>query len=1072
MLRIAFFSFAFVIAFLARATDYYIAPSGNDANNGTSASTAWRTIDRVNQSTYVFQPGDRLLFQRGGVYRGKVDLAVYGSASTPFTMTAYGTGADPVISGSKVVSGWTVYGGNKWKSYVGAGLDVKYLFANGQLMTLARYPNTGWLRNDQGTSTSLQDAALNQPNGYWIGATLVVRASNWNYDLATIAGFSGSTLTFPTIYDQLWNYDWGYFLCNKLSELDQPSEWYYDKVTGYLYFQAPGNANPSTMTVEAATEPRGAQVFWHRNHVIISGIAFQHQTEAGVFVEDADNTLVDDCSFTDLYRGIVSVGNSNTYSNSTFTRTYGTALHMVDEGTVVSGNTLTDIAMVPGLGETSWGYMGIRCLGSSFEVRNNTLTNIGYTGISAGGSSLVEKNVIVNAAAILNDGGGISFDDTDGLIIQDNIVRDCIGSLESSATNDEYYRKLCFGIYFGDDDIRNTTVQRNTVSNCRGAGIHVDHTMGSSGNAVKNNTFFDNDVQMSISDYSNNHGASAVAPFHVAQYNEVYSGNVMYSVTKDQLCLELLNCYGAAPVDFGTFTNNRYFNPYNELSISERNTLTGSKNFTLERWQLERSEDVGSTRSPLRSAAYSTVQELGSNIVQNGQFATDIAGWTGWPTNAVLSRVTDKLDAGALKAYLPDNSMYGSFTLDSPNPASVQNNAWYRLRFSIQSNAVGDLVVGMKGASQGSTPYRIWEQQIPFSIERRDLECYFQSNLTDQANMEFTNKYTDPMYYLDNVEVKKVSVLALDPLVSHKLYVNEGTTSQSYPLPEGCWKDPEGNMLPASITLAPYASKVAYRVEGPDCDPTPPPPPPPPPSPGSIRLKCFLGGALDEGQTLMRADLVPLGSLPNAEPYTALGFLLENTGVTIAPAVLQGSGELAVVDWVVVELRQWNANYTVAGRRAAILLRNGTVVSPSGDVQLTFNASAVDRFVSVRHRNHLGVMYATKLVGDGQLVDLTLQSSSTYGTEAQKSVSGKMAMWPGNVSEDSHVKYTGAANDRDVILLNTGGSLPTNTVTGYWDGDVNLDGKVSYTGAHNDRDAVLTTIGGVMTSATRMEQLP
>lgn len=41
----------------ASATVYYVSPSGDDANNGTSQTTAWRTIARVNQSAFSLQPG-------------------------------------------------------------------------------------------------------------------------------------------------------------------------------------------------------------------------------------------------------------------------------------------------------------------------------------------------------------------------------------------------------------------------------------------------------------------------------------------------------------------------------------------------------------------------------------------------------------------------------------------------------------------------------------------------------------------------------------------------------------------------------------------------------------------------------------------------------------------------------------------------------------------------------------------------------------------------------------------------------------------------------------------------------
>jgi len=63
-------------------------------------------------------------------------------------------------------------------------------------------------------------------------------------------------------------------------------------------------------------------------------------------------------------------------------------------------------------------------------------------------------------------------------------------------------------------------------------------------------------------------------------------------------------------------------------------------------------------------------------------------------------------------------------------------------------------------------------------------------------------------------------------------------------------------------------------------------------------------------------------------------------------------------------------------------------------------------------------------------------------------------------------------SERDAILTQIGGSLPTNVVGGYLLSDVNLDGQVKYTGVANDRDRVLLTIGGSIPTAVRNEQLP
>ena len=98
---------------------YYVdATSGNDGNNGTSTSTPWKTIAKVNATT--FSAGDTILFKRGEVWRGAVHPGRgNGSAGAPITFDAYGTGAKPVWSGSVDLSAtgaWTNQGGNIWRS--------------------------------------------------------------------------------------------------------------------------------------------------------------------------------------------------------------------------------------------------------------------------------------------------------------------------------------------------------------------------------------------------------------------------------------------------------------------------------------------------------------------------------------------------------------------------------------------------------------------------------------------------------------------------------------------------------------------------------------------------------------------------------------------------------------------------------------------------------------------------------------------------------------------------------------------------------------------------------------------
>ncbi len=99
-----------------RASDYFVSNSGNDLNDGLNETSAWATLDRVNAATLA--PGDRLLFARGGVWRGSLK-AQSGASGQPITYCAYGEGAKPLLLGSVAmdqVADWTEVRSNIWQA--------------------------------------------------------------------------------------------------------------------------------------------------------------------------------------------------------------------------------------------------------------------------------------------------------------------------------------------------------------------------------------------------------------------------------------------------------------------------------------------------------------------------------------------------------------------------------------------------------------------------------------------------------------------------------------------------------------------------------------------------------------------------------------------------------------------------------------------------------------------------------------------------------------------------------------------------------------------------------------------
>ena len=243
-----------------------------------------------------------------------------------------------------------------------------------------------------------------------------------------------------------------------------------------------------------------------------------------------------------------------------------------------------------------------------------------------------------------------------------------------------------------------------------------------------------------------------------------------------------------------------------------------------------------------------------------------------------------------------------------------------------------------------------------------------------------------------------------------------------------------------------------------------------------IALRGMLEGPFDSGTGLMGDNLRSIGYLPLTEPYSAQGypFLDGGAGATVSPAVLATTGNNAVVDWMVVELRDPTAPATVLATRSALLQRDGDVVATDGVSPVTFNRVPGNFHIALRHRNHLGCMTAAPLpLGTTpSSVDLTLASTPTYGTDARKAVGPVQTLWAGDVTFNGNLRYTGPGNDRDPILVTVGSTTPNNTVGGYLRTDVNLDGVAKYTGSGNDRDRILQNVGSTTPNNVRLQQLP
>ncbi|MCB9170694.1 MAG: leucine-rich repeat domain-containing protein [Flavobacteriales bacterium] len=247
-----------------------------------------------------------------------------------------------------------------------------------------------------------------------------------------------------------------------------------------------------------------------------------------------------------------------------------------------------------------------------------------------------------------------------------------------------------------------------------------------------------------------------------------------------------------------------------------------------------------------------------------------------------------------------------------------------------------------------------------------------------------------------------------------------------------------------------------------------------------VHVGLFLDGPFDKVSGLMHDSLRARGLLPLSEPYTALGYGYVGSsaaGATIPPSLLAVSGNDAIVDWVIVELRDGNsANSNTVCSVPALVQRDGDVVDTTGTSVLEFvGVEWGDYFVAVRHRNHLGLVPLTIHAFGGEVEAIDFRNDGLTACFPNAALidyqnGGRQTMWCGDATWNKQVAYTGAGNDRDPVLVAIGGLAPTQVVDGiYAQEDVNMDGIIKYAGAANDRDRILQTIGGAQPTAVRSQ---
>jgi len=572
------------------ATDFYISNAGNDANNGTSVATAWKTLSKLSTElggpsgtwSVTISSGDHIYFRRGDTFRGEIYFSAYNNSG--ITFDAYGSGADPIIKGSEVVTGWTQHSGNIWKATITS--PVYLVFVDGIAQQLARYPNSGVLNTTVATTTSASSPSIGSSGLNFVGANICIREFEWRNNRQPVISQAGSTVSWNTDINAANNGSYFYF-DNKLSLLDAPGEWYYDPSIHTLYLMTSG-VSPDELSVEASTQLLGIAGNDNRSDNVISNLKFMHFADFGIrLMGSSNNNVVKNCNFEQNHQGILLSGNENAIESNIFNDSYLQAIVAANSSnTSISKNTIQNTGMT--WGKNIPNFSGEFYPNAIYQINGtpgcviaeNVITNSGYNGIKfIGNGIVVEKNQVSYSLMNMSDGGAIYTWGTSSYncIVRNNFVDHVIGDYEGISPNG-----IALGIYI-DNNAHDIQILNNTVTEIPvGGGIVIN--AGSNNCTIQNNTVYKCKVALSFADWLP--GESI--------YGNVSNNNVLYS-----------NVSGGVPLEIASDDNN-----YSTLTTSDQNYLhnvygsvvaryiwSAPQTFTLTQWKSSTGLDLNSKAS-------------------------------------------------------------------------------------------------------------------------------------------------------------------------------------------------------------------------------------------------------------------------------------------------------------------------------------------------------------------------------------------------------------------------------------------------------------------------------------------
>ncbi len=412
----------------------------------------------------------------------KVDLKKYG-------LTEGDWGQIYTIGTYHLASKYEGATGNAWAD----------LYFDNAKMTLARYPNEGWIYTGEIVDAgSNKDTPQDDPN-YYNGATFTItdefaeKASQWQtlddvwtygyfmYDWADCSNPikavdpANKTLTLGhgSFYGVSTNQR--YYVFNVFEEIDIPGEYYVDRVNGILYLYPPVEmTDDSFITLSTSF---AAPIGCDSQYVTFRGLTLTSSRAHGVGLSSASNhVMFDYCLITNCrHSAIWGGGTYNTIQNCEISNIGGAiAVNMNADftietftpcGNVIYNNYIHDVQQVE-----KTGYGAVLVKGCGTLISHNEICNASQIAVAwEGPNTIIEYNEVYNVCNEASDAGALNVGrgyTSYGTVIRYNYIHD-LGNEELGSQGE-----FAIGIYW-DDGMSGQTAYGNIIADVYGWGFSL-----------------------------------------------------------------------------------------------------------------------------------------------------------------------------------------------------------------------------------------------------------------------------------------------------------------------------------------------------------------------------------------------------------------------------------------------------------------------------------------------------------------------------------------------------------------------------------------------------------------------